>query len=67
MRRMADAESTRAELPLRELRLELADDAAREGFPLSLPALREVAYDELEHVRVTRDFLNAPDRFLRQL
>ncbi|MBV9409786.1 MAG: AAA family ATPase [Candidatus Eremiobacteraeota bacterium] len=25
------------------------------------------AYDDLEHVRVTRDFLNAPERFLRYL
>jgi predicted ATPase len=25
------------------------------------------AYDELEHVRLTRDFLNAPERFLRHL
>lgn len=29
--------------------------------------VREAAYDELEHVRVTRDFLNAPERFLRHL
>lgn len=28
---------------------------------------RAVAYDETEHVRVTRDFLNAPERFLRHL
>lgn len=27
----------------------------------------EVAYDELEHVTLTRDFLNAPERFLRAL
>ena len=26
-----------------------------------------VAYDELEHVRLTRDFLNAPERYLREL
>lgn len=25
---------------------------------------RAIAYDETEHVRVTRDFLNAPERFL---
>jgi predicted ATPase len=30
-------------------------------------AVTEAAYDELEHVRVTRDFLNAPERYLRQL
>ena len=29
--------------------------------------LREVAYDDLEHVKLTRDFLNAPERFLRHL
>jgi predicted ATPase len=28
---------------------------------------RAIAYDESEHVRVTRDFLNAPERFLRHL
>lgn len=28
---------------------------------------RAIAYDEAEHVRVTRDFLNAPERFLRHL
>ncbi len=28
---------------------------------------RAIAYDEAEHVRVTRDFLNAPDRYLRHL
>lgn len=27
----------------------------------------ETAYDDLEHVRVTRDFLNAPQRYLRHL
>jgi predicted ATPase len=26
-----------------------------------------VAYEELDHVRLTRDFLNAPERFLRQI
>ena len=29
--------------------------------------IRTVAYDDLEHVRVTRDFLNAPERYLRHL
>ena len=28
---------------------------------------RRVAYEELEHVRLTRDFLNAPEAFLRHL
>jgi predicted ATPase len=32
----------------------------------SAPA-REVGYEELEHVTLTRDFLNAPERFLRHL
>lgn len=30
-------------------------------------AIRAVAYDDVEHVRVTRDFLAAPERYLRQL
>lgn len=29
--------------------------------------VRERAYDDLEHVSLTRDFLNAPERFLRHL
>jgi predicted ATPase len=29
--------------------------------------VREVAYESLEHVALTRDFLNAPERFLRHL
>jgi predicted ATPase len=29
--------------------------------------LAPVAYDELDHVTITRDFLNAPERFLRHL
>lgn len=29
--------------------------------------LRPVAYDDLEHVRLTRDFLNSPKRFLQHL
>ncbi len=29
--------------------------------------LVETPYDDLEHVRVTRDFLNAPARYLRHL
>jgi predicted ATPase len=31
------------------------------------PPIREVAYDALEHVRFTRDFLNRPEAFLRYL
>jgi predicted ATPase len=31
------------------------------------PAIVETPYEELEHVRVTRDFLNAPQRYLRHL
>ncbi len=30
-------------------------------------AIREAAYDDLEHVRLTRDFLNRPENFLRHL
>ena len=26
-----------------------------------------VAYDDLDHVRITRDFLNAPERYLNQI
>ena len=29
--------------------------------------IRSVAYDEVEHVRVTRDFLNAPGHYLKGL
>ena len=29
--------------------------------------VREVAYEELEHVKLTRDFLNRPEAFLRHL
>jgi predicted ATPase/DNA integrity scanning protein DisA with diadenylate cyclase activity len=29
--------------------------------------VRTAEYEELEHVRITRDFLNAPERFLRHL
>ncbi|MEP6620391.1 MAG: AAA family ATPase [bacterium] len=29
--------------------------------------IAEVRYDDLEHVRLTRDFLNAPERYLRAL
>jgi predicted ATPase len=29
--------------------------------------VKEVAYESLEHVTLTREFLNAPERFLRQL
>jgi predicted ATPase len=32
----------------------------------SIP-IRPVAYEALDHVRLTRDFLNAPDRYLNQL
>jgi len=26
-----------------------------------------VAYEQLDHVRITRDFLNAPQRYLNQI
>jgi len=29
--------------------------------------VREVAYDEVEHVSLTRDFLNRPEAFLKHL
>ncbi len=29
--------------------------------------LQAVAYEELDHVRLTRDFLNAPERYLKQI
>jgi len=29
--------------------------------------MKEVKYDELEHVRLTKDFLNNPESFLRYL
>jgi predicted ATPase len=29
--------------------------------------IRSVRYEELDHVRITRDFLNAPERYLRQI
>jgi predicted ATPase len=31
------------------------------------PPVREAAYEELHHVRLTREFLSAPERFLREL
>jgi predicted ATPase len=29
--------------------------------------LAAVAYEDLDHVRITRDFLNAPARYLKQI
>jgi len=29
--------------------------------------MKKVAYEDLDHVRLTRDFLNAPERYLRQI
>ena len=29
--------------------------------------VQAVAYEDLDHVRVTRDFLNAPERYLKQI
>jgi predicted ATPase len=29
--------------------------------------MRRVAFEDLDHVVITRDFLNAPERFLRHL
>jgi predicted ATPase len=36
-------------------------------FSLEDDSLREVPYDELEHVQLTRSFLNNPERYLRHL
>jgi predicted ATPase len=36
-------------------------------FSFDRAPVRTVAYDELDHVRLTRDFLNHPERFLREL
>jgi predicted ATPase len=36
-------------------------------FGLDGEAIREVPYRETDHFRITRDFLNAPERFLRHL
>lgn len=37
------------------------------GSQFSNGAIREVQYNELEHVQLTEDFLNNPDSFLRHL
>jgi predicted ATPase len=29
--------------------------------------MQAVAYEELDHVRITRDFLTAPERYLNQI
>ena len=29
--------------------------------------VQAVAYEDLDHVRVTRDFLNAPERYLKRI
>ena len=29
--------------------------------------IEPVAFEELDHVRITRDFLNAPERYLKQI
>lgn len=31
------------------------------------PPVRPIDYEDVEHVRLTRDFLGAPERFLRHL
>lgn len=36
-------------------------------FSFDAPPIHEVAYDDLEHVTVMRDFLNDPERHLREL
>ncbi|CAN5686280.1 hypothetical protein BH23DEI1_BH23DEI1_16220 [soil metagenome] len=37
------------------------------GKPFDDGAIRRVAFDDLEHVRLTRDFLADPEAFLRHL
>jgi predicted ATPase len=36
-------------------------------FSLDGDSIREIAYRETEHYRLTRDFLNAPERYLKHL
>ena len=36
-------------------------------YTFDAPPLHRVEYEDLEHVRLTRDFLNAPDTFIRHL
>ncbi len=36
-------------------------------YSLDGDTIREIAYRETEHYLVTRDFLNAPERFFRHL
>jgi len=36
-------------------------------FSLDSDSIREIAYQETEHYRVTRDFLNAPERYFKHL
>jgi predicted ATPase len=36
-------------------------------FALDGDGLHETAYSETDHFRITRDFLNAPERYLRHL
>lgn len=36
-------------------------------YSFDVTPVKTVAYEELDHVRLTRDFLNAPERFLRQI
>ena len=36
-------------------------------YSFDVTPVRAVAYEALDHVRITRDFLNAPDRYLNQI
>lgn len=36
-------------------------------YSFDVTPVQPVAYDNLDHVRLTRDFLNAPERYLRQI
>ena len=36
-------------------------------YSLDVTPMKRVAYEDLDHVRITKDFLNAPERYLRQI
>jgi predicted ATPase len=36
-------------------------------YSFDVTPMKMVAYEDLDHVRLTRDFLNAPERYLRQI
>jgi hypothetical protein len=44
-----------------------AAPARGERYGFDATPVHAVAYEELDHVRLTRDFLNAPERYLNQI